>query len=89
LPTHNEISTLLKTKIYLLEGAAIPPSLLKYIDHFTSENLARSLEQHGINVWRQVKEFPSILFDHLRQDQKLVYHRYQEALRELRHNRFF
>jgi hypothetical protein len=85
LPTHQEIATLLKTKIHLLEGKVAPPSLLKYIDHFTSENLAWRLKRQNIDVWAQVKPFPSELFDKLQEDQALVYERYQNALRELRH----
>ena len=44
LPTHQDIATILKTKIHLLEGHDAPPSLIKYIDHFTSENLALRLK---------------------------------------------
>ncbi len=62
-PTHQEIATILKTKIHLLEGNAAPPSLLHYIEHFTSENLARRLKRDDIDVWSQVKRFPSDFFD--------------------------
>lgn len=89
LPTHREIATLLKTKIHLLEGRAVPPSLLDYIYHFTSENIARQLKRDGIDVWSQVTTFPSEFFDHLQHDRTLVYMRYQSALAELRHNLVF
>jgi hypothetical protein len=84
LPTHQEIATILKTKIRLLEGSEIPPPLLNYIDHFTSENIAWRLKRDGIDVWSQVKRFPSEFFDQLQQDRALVYTRYQNALQELR-----
>jgi positive regulator of sigma E activity len=85
LPTHQEISTILKTKIHLLEGSVIPSSLLAYIEHFTSENLALRLMQENIDVWSQVRRFPSEFFDQLQKDQALVYERYERALRELQH----
>lgn len=84
LPTHQEIATILKTKIHLLEGEGAPPSLIKYIDHFTSENLARRLMDENIDVWSQVTPFPSEFFDELQRHQALIYTRYQEALQELR-----
>jgi hypothetical protein len=84
LPTHQEIANLLKTKIHLLEAREVPSSVLDYINHFTSENIARSVEKDGIDVWAQVKEFPSDLFDDLQRDRELVYRRYQDALHELR-----
>jgi hypothetical protein len=84
LPTHQEIAMILKTKIHLIEGGEVPEQLLEYIDHFTSENLANRLKQNDIDVWSEVKPFPEEFFEHLRQDRKLVFARYQEALQELR-----
>ena len=85
LPTHEEIAALLKTKIHLLEGSDIPESLLGYVRHFTSENLAWRLARDDVHVWRQVEGFPSEFFDELRKDQQLVYDRYERSVRELRH----
>jgi hypothetical protein len=85
LPTHQEIATILKTRIHLLEGSAVPLSLIDYIDHFTSENLAWRLRRDGIDVWSEVRRFPSDFFEQLQEDRTLVYTRYQNALQELRH----
>jgi hypothetical protein len=88
LPTHNEIAELLKNKIYLLEGSTVPASLLAYVSHFTSENLAWRLAAENIHVWERVEGFPSEFFDELQKDRALVYERYESALRELRHGVF-
>ena len=85
LPTHNEIAELLKTKIHLLEGSVIPESLLAYVRHFTSENIAWRLAAENIHVWERVEGFPSEFFEELKKDREIVYKRYESALRELRH----
>jgi hypothetical protein len=84
-PTHLEIAELLKTKIHLLEGSTVPDPLLAYIRHVTSESIAWRLSEDNIHVWERVEGFPSIFFDELQKDRQVVYERYENALRELRH----
>src|SRR5262249_31578330 len=36
-PLHQEISALLRTKLYLLEGGRLPDSFTKYLEHATQE----------------------------------------------------
>jgi hypothetical protein len=78
----------LKTKIHLLEGGAIPPSLLTYIAHFTSENLAWRLNRENIQIWNFITGFPKEFPNELKQHQELVYKRYEDAVQELRHGVF-
>jgi hypothetical protein len=85
LPIHNEIIAILKTKIHLLEGGVIPPSLLTYIAHFTSENLAWRLTKENVEIWDFITGFPEKFSDQLKEHQELVYRRYEEAVQELRH----
>ena len=88
LPIHLEIIAILKNKIHLLEGGVIPPSLLTYIAHFTSENLAWRLAKANIGSWEFITGFPWEFPDQLREHQELVYRRYEDAIRELRHGAF-
>jgi hypothetical protein len=88
LPIHTEIIAILKTKIHLLEGGAIPPSLLTYIAHFTSENLAWRLNRENIQIWNFITGFPKEFPNELKQHQELVYKRYEDAVQELRHGVF-
>jgi hypothetical protein len=85
LPIHKEIITILKTKIHLLEGGVIPPSLMTYIAHFTSENLAWRLTKENVQIWDFITGFPEEFPDQLKEHQELVYRRYEEAVQELRH----
>jgi hypothetical protein len=85
LPIHKEIIAILKTKIHLLEGGVIPPSLLTYIAHFTSENLAWRLAQEKVEIWDFIIGFPAEFREQLKEHQGLVYRRYEDAVQELRH----
>jgi hypothetical protein len=85
LPIHHEIIAILKSKIHLLEGGVIPSSLLTYIAHFTSENLAWRLAKENINAWEFITGFPEDFPNQLKKDQELVYKRYEIAVQELRH----
>jgi hypothetical protein len=42
-PLHREIRELLRTKLYLLEGAELPESLSQYLEHATQEECQRRL----------------------------------------------
>lgn len=42
-PLHQEVHTLLRTKLYLLDGARIPDSFLEYLEHSTQEEAQRRL----------------------------------------------
>jgi len=88
LPIHKEIIAILKTKIHLLEGGVIPPSLLTYIAHFTSENLAWRLAQEKVEIWDFITGFPAEFPDQLKEHQGLVYKRYEDAVQSLRHGAF-
>lgn len=63
MPLHNEIQELLKTKLYLSEGATIPQSFRKYLMHSTQELFQQRLTKelnvntHGIKGMRWPLEF--------------------------------
>jgi hypothetical protein len=88
LPIHKEIIEILKTKIHLLEGGVIPPSLRTYIAHFTSENLAWRLAQEKVEIWDFITGFPENFPGELKEHQELVYKRYEDVVQELRHGAF-
>jgi hypothetical protein len=79
-----------------MEGGVIPPSLMKYIAHFTSENLAWRLAQElawrlaqeHVEIWDFITGFPEKFPGQLKEHQELVYRRYEDAVRELRHGAF-
>jgi hypothetical protein len=85
LPIHHEIIAILKSKIHLLEGGIIPTSLLTYIAHFTSENLAWRLTKENVQIWDFITGFPEEFPGQLKEHQELVYRRYEDAVQELRH----
>jgi hypothetical protein len=90
-PIHEGILSILTTKIHLLEGATIPDNLLtdnllKYYQHFTSENLAwRVFSKENIQIWGAVTGFPEEFSAELKKHQQVVYQRYEDALQQLRH----
>jgi small-conductance mechanosensitive channel len=85
LPIHQEIISILTTKIHLLEGATIPDKLLEYYQHFTSENLAWRVSKENIEIWNAVTGFPGEFPGELKEHQQVVYQRHEDALQQLRH----
>ena len=91
LPIHEEIISILKTKIHLLEGGDIPPSVKDYIAHFMSERLAwrwAEEKKEGVQIWDSITGFPTGFLDQLKKERELAYRRYKDAVRELRHGAF-
>ena len=87
LPTHEQIISILKSKIHLLEGAELPPNLRRYFRHYVSENLAWRASKEELDLWGVVEGFPEHFPAELKRHQERVYQRYEDALRELHHGR--
>jgi hypothetical protein len=58
-PLHQEIATILRTKLYLLEGGRMPPTFARYLEHATREACQHRLwselqiETSGGTPWPQ------------------------------------
>lgn len=85
-PLHQEIRSLLRTKLYLLEGGRIPPSFLKYLQHSTQEE-----SQH--RIWDELKldtsktppkEFPQGFYEDIKGSLERLMNEYQGGLDYLR-----
>jgi len=86
---HREIQNILNSKIHLFEGAQIQTAFVRYIHHFTSENIYwRLIEEEKIKSSVTVSEFPSGFYDDLEKDLGVVLRRYEEGMKELRRGIF-
>ena len=51
VPLHNEMMLVLKTKLYLIEGAEMPESFYKYLRHSIQEHVQGTLwRKHGVDT---------------------------------------
>lgn len=60
-PTHDEIRTILKSRLFLIEGAEMPKSFAAYLEHSMMENIKIRLRKDAkIDVpWSSVVRFPT------------------------------
>jgi hypothetical protein len=85
-PLHQEIGTLLRTKLYLLEGGRTPNSLAKYLQHATQEELQHRLwdERQLATSPAKPREFPRDFYDDIKGTLQDLMSRYQTGLDDLR-----
>ena len=79
LPFHNEMIQILKAKLYLIEGAAVPPSFREYVKHACDDRARRVLK-----IWpRTLFPWPPDFEDHLTLGLKHVMEKYDGLIRRL------
>jgi hypothetical protein len=84
-PLHKEVLDILSTKIYLLEGTTIPPSIQQYFEHTVSEGIYwRIAEKTGCPPNAPAKPFPPNLYEEINRDFHKVLVDYESSLDELR-----
>jgi hypothetical protein len=84
-PVHEEILTILKTKIHLIEGFAIPTSVKEYFRHYASQKIYWQLVAKE-QVIKNVKTvgYPEAFYWDIRYGLSIVSQRYENSLQELR-----
>lgn len=88
VPLHDEINTILKTKVHLLEGRMIPRSFEDYFAHYSTERAYWTLTELGKDVSRvTVPGYPSSFYYDVRKGYSDVIARYEDTLKELRERR--
>jgi hypothetical protein len=88
-PVHEEILTILKTKIYLVEGFFIPKSVTEYFRHYASQKIYWQLlaKESAIKNIKTV-DYPEAFYWDIRNGLSIVSQRYERNLQQLR-TRFF
>jgi hypothetical protein len=90
LPLHEEINTILKSKVHLLEGRVVPRSFEEYFRHYATEKAYWHLTKSGEDVSNvQVPGYPPTFYHDVRSGYAEVTARYEDALQELRERRWF
>ena len=81
-PLHKEIRQLLRTKLYLLEGAELPDSLSQYLEHATQEECQRRLwYESGVSTSHVAGEpWPSDFYDEIKSTLTRLMKEYQGIL---------
>jgi hypothetical protein len=88
-PLHEEINSILKTKIHLHEGADISQSYTDFFRHYASEKAYWSLADAGNDVSQMtVTAYPPEFYHDVRRGYKIVVKRYEDSVQELRHKRW-
>ena len=85
-PLHQEIGTLLRTKLYLLEGGRTPNSLAEYLQHATQEELQHRLwdELQLDTSHADPREFPNDFYRDIKGTLERLMSQYQTGLADLR-----
>jgi hypothetical protein len=79
VPFHNEMIQILKAKLHLVEGAAVPPSFQKYLKHACDDRARRAL-----NLWpKTLFPWPPELENHLTLGLMLVMEKYDDLIYRL------
>jgi hypothetical protein len=85
-PLHQEIGTLLRTKLYLLEQGRTPKSLAEYLQHATQEELQHrlwdDLQLHTSPATS--REFPKDFYNDIKGTLDRLMSHYQAGLADLR-----
>jgi hypothetical protein len=85
LPIHEEINSILKSKIHLHEGAIPPPSFTDYFAHYAAEKAYWKLSELGEDVSQmEIPGYPASFYHDVRSGYAEVVNRYEKALQELR-----
>ena len=86
IPLHNEIRQIIKTKLYLVDGAEMPLSFYAYLRHAIQERDQRELaQQHGIDTsFLPGVPWPSGFHDDIKNGFDTAMRRYEECLEGLR-----
>jgi hypothetical protein len=88
-PLHEEINSILKTKIHLQESADIPPSYTDFFRHYASEKAYWGLADAGNDVSQMtVTPYPPEFYRDVSEGYKVVIKRYEDSIQELRHRRW-
>jgi hypothetical protein len=84
-PVHEEILTILKTKIHLIEGFFIPKSVTEYFRHYASQKIYWQLvaKESAIKNIKTVG-YPEAFYWDIRNGLSIVSQRYESSLQELR-----
>jgi hypothetical protein len=92
LPIHEQINTILKTKIHLvevMEGVLTPDSFDAYFRHYATEKAYWSLVEQGKDLSRMdVPDYPEKFYHDVRRGFGVVMRRNESCLQELRHRPF-
>lgn len=89
LPIHEQINEILKTKVHLLEGAAVPVSFTQYFEHYATQKAYWNLQGDGLEVSNiKVPDYPPAFYWDVRQGYEAVLQRYENTLEELRQRRW-
>ena len=86
IPLHSEIISILKTKLYLAEGADVPDSFYYYQKHAIQERIQRTLwlEKRIDTSFVSGEKFPDGFFPDIEQSLKKVMAEYEEVVQSLK-----
>ena len=85
-PIHQEIGSLLRTKLYLLEGGRTPSSLAEYLQHATQEECQHRLwDDFQLDTSHaKPREFPDDFYEDIKGTLQRLMSEYQAGLADLR-----
>ena len=79
LPLHAEMIQILKAKLYLVEGALVPPSLEEYLEHACDDR-----EREQLKIWPEKSfQWPRDFYEQLTERLKTVMQKYDALIRRL------
>ncbi|HEY2713839.1 MAG TPA: hypothetical protein VGI60_15095 [Chthoniobacterales bacterium] len=83
---HRQLTEVLKSKLHLIEGTAMPDSVYEYLRHASQEFVQRALwKRYSISTtYLEGMEFPDNLEDDIRRDFEKVMNRYEDSIKSLR-----
>ena len=88
-PLHDEIRLLLKTKLFLAEGADIPESFYDYLRHSTQERIQKAIwEILRIDTSHiEGRSWPDQFYDDIKAGLDRVMTQYEQAMRGMKRQR--
>jgi hypothetical protein len=83
-PLHEEIVSILKSKVHLAEGRQVPPSVVHYLHHYRAQRTQEMLQKAGLSVSVKDPGFPSKFYDDVMLGLAAASARYEETVEQLR-----
>ncbi len=87
-PLHDEMRLILKTKLFLAEGADIPESFYNYLRHSTQERIQKAMGELGINTsYIKGQPWPEKFYDDIKAGLDHVMTQYEQAMQGMKNQR--
>jgi hypothetical protein len=86
MPIHEELASILKSRLYLIDGKHVPQSFLLYLEHYTQHKAQRGIYKNLGIATDHVKgrEWPTNFYEDVKSGFDTIMGRYEDCLQILR-----